>query len=119
MDEKEQAILGALEADIKVLKDPLKETITEIIKQGFSDFPILLAHMDEIQIADKVIDKEMFNTTFNFSATILEVLVKKGIVKEEAEESMKNKIREAKDSACILLVHPDVMRFVFYPLSKA
>lgn len=118
METKEQEILSTLEADVKVLKDPLKETITEIIKQGFSNYPILIAHMEEIQLADKVIDKQMFNTSFHFSATILEVMVKKGIIKKEAEDAMKQKISESKDSACILLLHPDVMRFVFYPLSK-
>lgn len=118
MEAKEQQILSTLEGDVKVLKDALKDTITEIIKQGFSNYPILIAHIEDLKIADKVIDKEMFNTTFHFSATILEVMVKKGIIKKEAEDAMKQKITESKDAACILLLHPEVMKFVFYPLSK-
>ena len=117
MDTKEQEILAGLEGDIKLVKEPLKETITEIIKQGFSNFPIVIAHQVEIDIADKVIDKSLFNTAFHFSASTLEVMVAKGIIMEDKKSAMQAKMKEGKDAACILLLHPEVMKFVFYPLS--
>ncbi len=117
MEVKEQEILSTLEGDVKLVKDAIKETLTEIIKQGFSNYPIFIAHQQAIAIADKVIDKEVFNTSFHFSASTLEVMVAKGIIVEEKKEAMEAKLNEAKDAVCILLLHPDVMKFVFYPLS--
>ena len=116
METKEEEILKLLEGDIKTLKDALKETITEIVKQGYSNFPILIAHTQEITIADKIIDKEMFNTSFYFSASTLEALVEKGVILPEKQTAFEQQMTAAGNAACILLLHPDSMKFVFSPL---
>ena len=116
MENKVEEILKSLEGDLKILKKPLQEVISEIIKQGYSNYPILIAHPEDMAFADKVIDKNLFNSSFHFSASTLEAMVKKGIVLEDRKEAMEAKMKEAKDAACILLLHPDIMRFVFSPL---
>lgn len=117
MENQEQEILSTLEGDIKTLKEPLKETITEIVSQGYSNYPILIAHIEDMNFADKIIDKSLFNTAFHFSASTLEAMLSKGIILEDRREAFEEKIKASEGSACILLLHPEVMKFVFFPLT--
>lgn len=116
MKEREQEVLKMLEQDLNQLKAELKETAKAIVEGGYSKFPILVAHMPEIQIAQKVIDRELYQTSYNFSASTLEELVAKGVVPQDKSDSLRNQIGDQPETYCILLVHPDVMRFIFTPL---
>lgn len=116
MDQKEQEILKLLEVDVKAFREALKETTSDIVAQGFSKFPILIAHEAEITIADKIIDKDVFSSQFNFSATTLEALVDHGVIPQDKRSSFEHQMKQSKDAVCILLIHPEVMKFVFSPL---
>jgi hypothetical protein len=109
----EKEILYNLEADVKSLKKELVETVKAIIDGGYSNSPIILAHADDIAIAQKVIDKAQYSTHFNFSASTLEEMVTRKIILEEKKEEFEKQMRIKSESFCILLVHPDSMKFVF------
>ena len=57
----EQELLQTLDGDIKMLKKELNETVKAIVDGGYSKFPILLAHEEDIAIAQKVIDNKTTN----------------------------------------------------------
>ena len=109
----EKEILYNLEADVKSLKKELGETVKAIIDGGYSNSPIILAHADDIAIAQKVIDKAQYSTHFNFSASTLEEMVTRKIILEEKKDEFEKQMRIKSESFCILLVHPDSMKFVF------
>ncbi len=113
---KEKEILTLLDQDIKVIKKELKEIVDAIIKGGYSKFPVLISHLEDISIAQKVIDKETHQTHFNYSASILEELVHKGVIVKEKQTSFEQRLTSNKKEYCLLLLHPDVMKFVFLPL---
>ncbi|PCJ65589.1 MAG: hypothetical protein COA58_09275 [Bacteroidetes bacterium] len=113
IEESEKEILLSLESDIKALSKELKETVTAIIDGGYSKFPILLAHSEDITIAQKVIDKNTHNSVFNFSASTLEEMVTRKIILNDKKMEFKAKMKSNSDSFCILLVHSESMRFVF------
>ena len=71
MNKTEADILTEVEQDIKALKKELNETVKAIVDGGYSEFPILLAHADDIAIAQKVIEKDVYQTHFHFSASTL------------------------------------------------
>lgn len=116
IDPKETEILRKLELDVKAFADQLKETRDAIVAGGYSEYPVLIAHYEEIGIAQKVIDKELFTSNFHYSASTLEELVQRKIVMEERKEGLEKAIKSKTDSACILLLHPEVMKFIFTPL---
>jgi hypothetical protein len=115
MNKKEEEILTLVEQDIKVLKKELNETVKAIEDGGYSKFPILLAHENEIAIAQKVIEKDIYNTNFNFSASTLEEMVTRKIILNEKQEDFKKQMKANATSFCVLLVHPDSMKFIFTP----
>lgn len=116
MDSQEKEVLQLLEGDVKSMGEMLRETITDIIAEGYSDYPILIAHEEDISIATKVIEKNLYKTSFNFSASTLEELIEKKVIKEDKRAAFEAQIKVAKDKVCILLLHSDVMKFVFSPL---
>lgn len=113
ISEKEKEILYNLESDIKVLKKELNETVKAIVDGGYSKFPVILAHADDIAIAQKVIDKNDHQTHFNFSASTLEEMVAREIVIKDREKDFKQQFQVNSDKFCVLLVHPDSMKFIF------
>lgn len=113
ISEKEKEILYNLESDIKVLKKELNETVKAIVDGGYSKFPILLAHPEDLAIAQKVIDKNDHQTHFSFSASTLEEMVTREIVLKEREADFKQQFAVNADKFCVLLVHPHTMKFIF------
>lgn len=110
---KEQEILSNLEADIRTIKKELDETIKAIVDGGYSKFPILLAHEENIAIAQKVIDKKDYHTHFNFSASTMEEMVARKIILDERKADFERRFKTNADKFCVLLVHPESMKFVF------
>jgi len=115
IQENEKEILINLEGDLKALNSELNETVKAIVDGGYSKFPVILAHEEDIAIAQKVIDKNVHNSTFNFSASTLEEMVARKIILEDKRKDFETKMKSNADSFCILLVHPDSMRFIFMP----
>lgn len=113
INSKEQEILSNLEADIKTLKKELNETVKAIVDGGYSKFPILLAHEENIAIAQKVIDKKDYLTHFSFSASTMEEMVVRKIITEDKQADFERRFKANQDKFCVLLVHPESMKFVF------
>jgi hypothetical protein len=109
----EQELLQSLDGDIKLLKKELNETVKAIVDGGYSNFPILLAHEEEIAIAQKVIDKKEYKTSFSFSASTMEELVARKIILDEKKSAFEKQFTTQSDSFCILLVHKESMKFIF------
>jgi|TARA_B110000503_G_scaffold143637_1_gene246547 hypothetical protein len=115
MNKTEADILTEVEQDIKALKKELNETVKAIVDGGYSEFPILLAHADDIAIAQKVIEKDVYQTHFHFSASTLEEMVTRKIILSEKQGDFEKQMKANANSFCILLVHPDSMKFIFTP----
>jgi hypothetical protein len=117
MDEREKVLLQNLEKDLKQLAEPLDEIVTSIVSQGYSQFPILIVHTEDLNIADKVIDRYEYDSNFHFSASTLEVLVSKGVILKDRQDSLKDQLRKKPGYVCILLLLPSIMKIIFSPLS--
>lgn len=116
IDEKATEILKILELDLKAFKSELNEVVKAIVEGGYSKYPVLIAHQDEIAVAQKVLDKEMFNSNFTFSASTLEELVAKKVVLQERKQTLEKEIESRSNECLILLLHKEVMRFIFTPI---
>ena len=113
ISEQEKEILYNLEADVKSLKKELNETVKAIVDGGYSKFPILLAHTDDIAIAQKVIDKQEYQTHFSFSASTMEEMVTREVILPDKKTEFEQQFQINSNKFCILLVHPESMKFIF------
>ena len=116
INDKEQEILKLLELDFAALKTELKDTADAIKKDGYSKYPVLLAHVQDLDIAEKIIDSNLHNSGFSYSASTLEELIEKGVILKERQIAFEEQFKANSDKYCILLIHPELMRFIFTPL---
>jgi uncharacterized protein YutE (UPF0331/DUF86 family) len=118
MDKELTVSLELLKDDIAFYKDMLKEVSSDILKEGFSKFPVFIAHQEPIKIGEMIIDASEYSRSYNISATVLEELLEKNIVTKEREESFKAAYKNPEQFLCILLVTEKGASFVFVPFKK-
>jgi hypothetical protein len=113
MDKEMTVNLELLKDDLAFYNDMLKEVSADILHEGFSKYPIFIAHQEPIKIGDMIIDATEYSRSFNISATVLEDLLEKNIVTKEREESFKAAFKDASQFMCVLLVTDKGANFVF------
>ena len=116
LNSEETTALKSLEEDLKTMGSALKETADSIVEGKYSSFPVLIAHVSDIVIGDKILDREEHQTAYHFSASTLEDLVEKGVILSDKKSMFEQQFSADKNTYCILLIHPEVMRFIFTPL---
>ncbi len=72
-----QVLLNSLKADMILYKAAIKEVADDIIKEGFSKYPVFVAHQHEVALGEVILDRDDLNTQWTINATALEELVEK------------------------------------------
>lgn len=118
MDKELSVNLELLKDDLAFYNEMLIEVSADILSEGFSKYPIFIAHQEEIKIGEKIIDAEELQRSFHISATVVEELIEKNIVTAENEDRFKQAFKDPKNFACILLVTDKGANFVFVPFKQ-
>ncbi|HPD65127.1 MAG TPA: hypothetical protein P5050_05770 [Bacteroidia bacterium] len=113
-----QEILNSLKADLKFYKKYIKEVADEIIRSGYSKYPVFIAHQFEVNIGEVILNRDDFGKTWTINATILEDLVEEGVVLPEKEEYFKSVYKDPEKNMCIFLISEKGGNFVFLPYSS-
>jgi hypothetical protein len=108
-------ILNLLSLDLNLFKESIKEVSEDIIKEGFSKFPIFVAHRGEIKLGEMILDKDELGTTFSIQASTLEEFVEKKIVLAKNEGKFKATYKNPETHICIFLITELGGQFVFIP----
>jgi hypothetical protein len=112
-EEQEKELLAQLEGDVKILSAELAETVKAIVDGGYSKFPILIAHIEDIAIAQKVVDKDESQSYYSFSASTMEELITRKIILTDRKDDFEKQYKARSEDYCILLLHPETMKFIF------
>lgn len=115
----QEALLEEIRRDFRSIAPSLRMLTERIQSEGISEYPVFIAWRD----VDMSIGKPMFNAqqhhlNLNYNITVLEDLIRKGVVKEDKAETFINTFGEAEDKACMLLVSPEFTSLVFVPYSE-
>lgn len=111
-----KSILENLENEIKLLKEPLLETIEAIKSEGFSNYPVIICHPMPIPLGEVVLEKTELGLSFNYSATTIEDLIKMKILLVEKVKPFMLEWQKNKDHFCFLLILSDFQKFIFAKL---
>lgn len=117
MNNGNENFLQALKRDLEIYKDTLKEVSMEIIANHISNYPIFVAHTDPIYLGRPVINHEVFGTTWDVNASMLEEFVKRGLVQPSKVDDFKKIYKDPKLNACVFVVSGEEANFVFLPYS--
>jgi len=110
-----KAYLDSLRLDLNLFKDSIREVSEEVIKEGYSQYPIFIAHQAEVKLGEVILDKEEIGSNFTFQGSTLEELVEKKIVLPKNLPKFKAAYKDPDKFCCIFLITEHGAQFVFVP----
>ncbi|MDO3641604.1 hypothetical protein [Mucilaginibacter sp. L3T2-6] len=115
---KGQSPLISLEKDLKFFNESIREVALEIIMEGFSEYPIFVAHQHQINLGELILDRHDLNTEWSIHASTMEEFIEKGVIKEILKERFINSYKNPNEYMCVFVVVPEGANFVYFPYAK-
>jgi hypothetical protein len=116
--EKLKSLLKTLEADLKIYRDSMKEVSRDIMKEGFSEHPVFIAHQHEVNLGEEILNKDEFAGSWTINATTLEELIEKKVVLPERTEDFKKAYKDPAKFMCIFMITEEGGNFIFLPYKE-
>lgn len=111
--------LKVLENEITGLSDDLLEISLEMIKGGYTEYPIYVAHQGNVEdMGEELFNANTDNLPYSINVSMLEDFVESGIIPEEKTKLFKTAYGDPKQFMCIFFITSDSASFVFYPYAK-
>lgn len=115
IDKEWEAQLEHLRGELILMKESIRETAVDIIKEGFSKYPIFIAHQDEIKVGEVILDKEDMATVWSISASTMEEFNEKSLIPEEKKKFFIDQYKNPKEFICLFVIYKNSAHFVFVP----
>ena len=112
---KKESPLKSLERDLKLYSESIKEVATEIMVEGFSAYPIFIAHQHEVSFGEPILNHKELSTSWSINASYLEEFIEKGVIHREKKERFEKQFKSTDDFMCLFVVVPEGANFVFFP----
>lgn len=112
---KQISPLQSLKVDLDFYSESIQEISTEMIAEGYTLFPIFIAHQHEVNLGELILDRNELNTNWSIQASSLEEFVDRGVIKEDKKSHFEKTYKSANKYMCLFVVVPEGANFVFYP----
>jgi hypothetical protein len=114
-EEEFNTIIKLLKSDLLIYSEMLQEVASDIIRNGFSKYPVFIASDEGVKMGELILDKQDYAATFSIYATTLEELSEKNIINEAKRESFITSYKNPKTHVCVLLITKGIASVAFYP----
>lgn len=114
-DQANPSPLKSLKLDLDFYKESIKEVATEMMAEGYTLYPIFIAHQHEVSVGEILLDRNELNTQWTIQVSSLEEFVDRGLIKEERRDHFIKNFKPANDYMCLFVIVPEGANFVFYP----
>lgn len=114
-----KSYLNTLRLDLNFFKDSIREVSRDIVSEGYSQYPIFIAHQAEVKLGEVILDREELGSNFTIQATTMEDLIEKKIILPGNIEKFKKAYKDPDKHCCIFLVTEHGAQFVFVPFETA
>lgn len=111
-------LLDTLKDDLDFYNDLLKELAIDIMAEGFSKYPVFVAHQHEVKLGEMVLDHKEYARDYSINATTIEELLEKKLIAADKENDFKQAYKDPRKFMCILFVRTDGANFIFMPYKK-
>ncbi len=113
-----QQELRLLQEDLQLVKDALKEVSADMVREGFTNYPVFLASAETLRIGEPLFQRSEYEIHFNINASTLETFAEQGFISADRIEAFKSSYKDPAHYMCFLLASPIVgAHFVFIPYS--
>jgi hypothetical protein len=113
-----QKLLELLREDLKFYSPMIKEVALEMVKEGFTKYPVFVAHQHQVKLGEPILLREDYARDFSIHASTLEELVEKKLVLQEREQEFIHNFKNPKEQMCILLITAAGAHFIYVPYLK-
>lgn len=107
--------LKSLKKDLDFYKESIQEVAAEMMAEGYTLYPIFVAHQHSMAIGEIVLDKDELQTQWSVHASSLEEFIEKGLIQGDKRAFFEKSFKPANDYMCLFVVVPEGANFVFYP----
>lgn len=107
--------LKSLKNDLDFYKESIQEVAAEMMAEGYTLFPIFVAHQHSMTIGEIVLDKDELDTQWSVHASSLEEFIEKGLIQADKRAFFEKSFKNANEYMCLFVVVPEGANFVFYP----
>ncbi|MVZ66543.1 hypothetical protein GQF61_11790 [Sphingobacterium sp. DK4209] len=112
---KAKSPLVSLKADLDFYKEAIQEVAVELMAEGYTLYPIFVAHQHEVDLGEVILDRAELNTAWTVHASSLEEFIEKGLIEEDKRAYFEKSFKPANEFMCLFVVVPEGANFVFYP----
>jgi hypothetical protein len=117
-EETFKELIESLKVDIRLCEEMIGEVAGDIIREGFSSYPVFIATEHEVKIGERIVDKNDFAAKFNIYASTLEELMDNKLILPERKENFIKAFKNPKQFMCFMLITPEIASVVFLPFTK-
>jgi len=107
--------LTSLKADLDFYSESIREVSSEMIAEGYTLYPIFIAHQHEVSLGEPILVKEELGTNWSIHASSLEEFLEKGIINAAKRKHFEKQYKSANEFMCLFVVVPEGANFVYYP----
>lgn len=107
--------LGEITEDFVKIAEHLQEASYQIIKRGFSKYPIFPFCRTEQPIGQILIDKDKLDIKWNVFATYIDEFIERGIIDEEKKDSFISSYKNPDEFCCLFVIDGAFTSFVYIP----
>jgi|688.fasta_scaffold218903_2 hypothetical protein len=114
-NEEFQKIITTLKSDLRIYAEMMHEVALDIVKQGFSKYPMFIATEAEIKMGELILDRNDYAATFSIYASTMEEMLERGLIQENKKQNFVSNYKDPRMHMCVLLVTNGIASIVFYP----
>jgi len=107
--------LVSLKKDLEFYKDAIREVSVELVTEGYTLFPIFIAHQLKVDLGELILDRAELRTSWTIHASSLEEFVERGIIKSEKKAYFEKQFKASNEYMCLFVIVAEGANFVFYP----
>ena len=110
--------LKLLEEEIANFTSELHEISLEMMREGYTKYPIFIAHSGNVELGEQLFDAGEYNVPYFINVSMLEDFKEAEIIPEDKTQLFYTAYGDPKQFMCVFFVTGDDARFVFYPYAK-
>lgn len=110
--------LKLLENEISELTPELHEVSLEMIREGYTEFPIYIVHDGAVEMGERLVDAAEYNLPYSINVSMLEDFIEAGIIPEDKTDLFRIAYGDPKQFMGVFFVIGESARFIFYPFAK-
>lgn len=106
-------LLAGIKTDLKRLSTPLDQAIQTVFKEGVSNYPILVAHVGDIELGIPIFQRDEVGSVFSWSMSTLEEMNMKMLVSNERVGDFIDLYKRHRGQFCVFFAGSETQDFIF------